>query len=104
MYLLSLSAGGWMLFLQSLFLRFIRHGWFASPAVGMFNALSIYTVVTVLFYRIFILEGRDEEIFDRYINKWENNPHKKRDLFFTSFVAAAPYISMLTMRLVIPHA
>jgi hypothetical protein len=101
MYLLSLSAGGWILFLQSLLLRFIRHGWFASKAVAMFNALSIYTVITVLFYQIFIQQERDQKIFDKYINKWENNPNKKRDLFIASFVAAAPYLSMLCIKLFI---
>ena len=98
MYLLSLSAAGWILFLQSLFFRFIRHGWFTNQAVGMFNALTIYTAITILFYRTFIMEGRDQIIFDRYINKWESNPNKKRDLFITSFIAAAPYLSMLAMR------
>lgn len=64
----------------------------------MFNALTIYTAITILFYRTFIMEGRDQIIFDRYINKWESNPNKKRDLFITSFIAAAPYLSMLAMR------
>src|SRR5689334_17060945 len=92
MYLLSLSAGGWILFLQSVFIRFIRHGWYSSQGVAMLGALSIYTFITYLFYHIFIVEGRDQVIFDRYINKWENNPNKKRDLIITSFIAAAPYL------------
>ena len=103
MYLLSLSAGGWILFLQSVFLRFIRHGWYSSQAIAMFGALSIYTFITYLFYHIFIVEGRDQIIFDRYINKWENNPNKRRDLIITSFIAAAPYLSMLTMRMLFHH-
>jgi len=65
--------------------------------------LTIYTAITILFYRTFIMEGRDQIIFDRYINKWESNPNKKRDLFITSFIAAAPYLSMLAMRVFLLH-
>jgi hypothetical protein len=99
MYLLSLSVGGWLLFLQSLFFRFVRNGWFSSPAIAMINALSIYTAIAFLFYHIFIVEERDQKIFDKYINAWHDNPHKKRDLFITSFVAAVPYLSMLCIKL-----
>ena len=99
--MLALSAGGWILFLQSLFVRFIRHGWFASHAVAMINALTIYTIITVFFYRIFIIEERDQKIFDRYINKWESNPNKKRDLFIASFIAVAPYLSMFSIKLLL---
>ena len=103
MYLLSISAGGWILFLQSIFLRFIRIGWFSSHAVAMFNALAIYTVITVLFYRIYITEGRDQKIFDKYINAWQTNPNQNRDLFIASFVAAVPYLSMICIRLFVNH-
>jgi hypothetical protein len=99
MYLLSLSAGGWLLFLQSLFFRFVRNGWFSSHMAAMINALAIYTAITLLFHRIFIVEERDQKIFDKYINKWHDNPNKKRDLFITSFVAAVPYLSMLCVKL-----
>jgi hypothetical protein len=99
MYLLSLSAGGWILFLQSIFFRFVRHGWFSSQVAAMFNALITYTVITILFHHLFIVEERDQKIFDKYINTWHDNPHKKRDLFITSFVAAVPYLSMLCIKL-----
>jgi hypothetical protein len=99
MYLLSLSAGGWLLFLQSLFVRFVRDTWFSSPVAAMINALSIYTAMAFLFYRIFIVEERDQKIFDKYINAWHGNPYKKRDLIITSFVAAAPYVSMVCIKL-----
>ena len=99
MYLLSISAGGWLLFVQSIFFRFIRNGWFSSHTAAMFNAMTIYAAITLLFHRIFIVEERDQKIFYKYINKWQNNPHKKRDLFITSFVAAVPYLSMLCIKL-----
>ncbi len=101
MYLLSISVGGWILFLQSIFFRFVRNGWFSSHLAAMINALAVYTVITVLFYRTFIVEERDQKIFDKYINKWQNNPHKKRDLFLTSFVAAVPYFSILCVKLIL---
>jgi len=66
---------------------------------AMLNALTIYAAITLLFHRIYIIEERDQKIFDKYINKWENNPHKKRDLFITSFAAAVPYLSMLCIKL-----
>ena len=77
MYLLSLSIGGWMLCLQSIFFRFVRNGWFSSHMAAMMSALTIYTVITFLFYRIFIVEERDQKIFDKYINTWQNNPTRK---------------------------
>jgi hypothetical protein len=99
MYLLSLSAGGWILLLQSIFFRFVRNGWFSSHMAAMINALTTFTIITVLFYRIFIVEERDQKIFDKYISSWNNNPNKKRDLFIASFVAAVPYLSMLCIKL-----
>jgi hypothetical protein len=66
---------------------------------AMFNALITYTVITILFHHLFIVEERDQKIFDKYINTWHDNPHKKRDLFITSFVAAVPYLSMLCIKL-----
>jgi len=104
MYLLSLSAGGWILFFQSLFFHFIRHGWYSVPAFAMFNALGIYTLITALFYRIFILEERDQKIFDKHISAWEQNPNKKRDLFITSFIAAVPYVAMIGVKIFIRHS
>jgi len=65
----------------------------------MINALAIYSAIAFLFYRIYIIEERDQKIFDKYINAWQDNPHKKRDLFITSFVSAMPYLSMLCIKL-----
>jgi hypothetical protein len=100
-YLLSLSAGGWLLLLQSILLRFVRHGWFSSHMAAMFSALTIYTAITLFFYNVFILEERDQKIFDKYIHAWNDNPNKKRDLFVTSFVAVAPYLFMVCIKLIL---
>ena len=99
MYLFSLSAGGWILLLQSIFFRFIRNGWFSSHAAAMFTALCIYTTITYFFYHTFIVQERDQKIFDKHINRWNDNPNKKRDLFIASFIAAVPYMSMMAIKL-----
>jgi hypothetical protein len=103
MYLLALSAGGWILFLQQLFLRFVRLEWFADHGAAMLNALTIYAAITFIFYRKFIQEEKDQKIFDKYVNRWNDNPNKKRDLLLASFIAAVPYISMVFMRLFLPR-
>jgi hypothetical protein len=100
-YLLSLAVGGWLLFLQLVLLRFVRHGWFSNPTAAMFSALTIYTAVTLFFYNAFIVEERDQKIFDKHINSWNDNPNKKRDLFVTSFVAVAPYLFMVCIKLIL---
>jgi hypothetical protein len=99
MYLLALSAGGWILFLQQLFLRFVRVAWFSSHAAAMLNALAIYTAITWIFYRIFIVEEKDQQIFEKYVSKWDNNPNKKRDLLVISLVAALPYLLMTGIKI-----
>jgi hypothetical protein len=103
MYLLALSAGGWILFLQQIFLRFVRMEWFASHAGAMINALSVYTGITVIFYRVFIQEEKDQQIFDKYVERWNKNPNKKRDLLIASLIVAVPYISMVMMKVFLPR-
>lgn len=103
MYLLALSAGGWILFLQQVFLRYVRVVWFASPEAAMINALSVYLGITFIFHRIFIVNGKDQQIFDKYVNTWNENPNKKRDLFLALFFAAVPYISMVFVKMFLPR-
>src|SRR5258708_35690836 len=64
MYLLALSAGGWLLFLQTLFLRYVKGAWFSSHSGAMVSALTIYVGIAVLFYRIFIVDEKDQKIVD----------------------------------------
>lgn len=103
MYLLALSAGGWILFLQQLFLRFVRLEWFASHEGAMINALSVYAGITFIFYRVFIQEEKDQKIFDKYVSRWNENPNKRRDLALASLFAAVPYISMVFMKFFMPR-
>lgn len=99
MYLLALSAGGWILFLQLMYLRFIKNVWFSSHPLAMFYALAVYTSITILFYRIFIVNEHDQKIFSKFESAWNNNPNKKRDLLIVSFIAALPYLAMMGMKL-----
>jgi hypothetical protein len=65
--------------------------------------LAVYTAITLLFHRIFIVNERDQKIFNKYVDSWQNNPNKKRDLFIASFVAAVPYLSMIAIKIFLPH-
>src|SRR5689334_3771136 len=98
MYLLALSVGGWLLFLQTLFLRFVQNAWFSSHSGAMVSALTIYIGIAVLFYRIFIVEAKDQKIVDKYINSWHKNPNKKRDSLLALVIASAPYIAMMCIK------
>jgi len=103
MYLLALSAGGWLLFLQQLFLRYVRIAWFSSQAGAMINALTIYAGITFIFYRVFIQHEKDQKIYNKYFNAWNENPNKRRDLLLTSFVAAVPYVLMICVKILLPR-
>lgn len=103
MYLLSLSAGGWILFLQSIFLRFVKNAWFTSQGDAMLFALTVYTAITFLFYRIFIVNEHDQRIYNKYAESWCDNPNKRRDLVIAMFVAVVPYILMLIIKITFTH-
>lgn len=103
MYLLALSAGGWLLFLQQMFLRFVRVEWFASHEGAMINALAIYGAITFLFYRIFILDGKDQKIYYKHESTFQENPNKKRDLVIIALIASLPYIAMIIMKVYMPR-
>lgn len=99
MYLLAISAGGWVLLLQTVYLKFFRFAWFSSHPVAMFFALTVYGTLTFMFHRIFIVKEYDQRIFSKYESQWNNNPNKKRDLLLVSFIAALPYLALITIKL-----
>ena len=103
MYLLALSAGGWILFLQLLFLRFVKNTWFSSHPGAMLYALTVYTVITVIFHHIFIKKELDQKILAKYARSWNYNPNKRRDLLIAFFVAAVPYMSILSIKILFPR-
>jgi len=103
MYLLALSVGGWVLCLQSLFLRFVKGAWFSSHAGAAIFAFTVYILIAVLFYRIFIIDEMDQKIVDKYASAWHNNQNKRRDSFIAVFIAAVPYIAMISLKMFFPR-
>lgn len=102
MYIVSFSAGGWVLFTQALFLRLVRHAWFSSQSMAMSFALFVYLCTALVFYRIFIINNYDEKIYNKYEASWTNNPNKLRGLLCSVFVAIAPYILILSLKFLFP--
>jgi hypothetical protein len=104
MYLICLSAGGWVLLLQAGFLRLVRNAWFSSQEGALLFAITVYMVIGLLFYRIFIVNEYDQKIFDKHSNSWANNPNKKRDLLISVLVAAVPYILLFSLKMIFPRS
>lgn len=103
MYLLCLSAGGWVLLLQTSFLRFVRRVWFTSHPNAMLFSITIYLIFGLLFHYIFIVKEHDQKIFDKYAQDWDRNPNKKRDLLLSVLVTVAPYLIMASLKLFFPR-
>lgn len=103
LYVLALSVGGWILLLQSCFLRFVRNAWFTSHPGAMLYALVVYAAITWGLYRILIVNEGDQKIWEKYADAWHHNPNKKRDLMFAFLAAAAPYILMMLVKVLFPR-
>jgi len=103
MYLFSLSIGGWILFLEALYLRVIRHSWFSSKSGSVMFAASVYLLIALFFNYIFIVNESDRKIFGKYEEAWERNPNKKRDLLISVFVIVAPYLFFASLALFFPR-
>src|SRR3979409_1717107 len=74
MYLFSFFAGGWILFLEAIYLRLIRHSWFSSKPGATVFAAAVYLLMALLINHIFIVKERDRKIFGKYEEKWDRNP------------------------------
>jgi hypothetical protein len=103
MYLLSFSTGGWILFLQAMYLRTVKHSWFTSKNGAMLFAISVYLLTALLFHRIFIVNERDQQILSKYETAWNNNPNKRRDLLLSMMFIAVPYLLIISMSLLFPR-
>jgi hypothetical protein len=103
MYILSLSAGGWILFLQAAYLRLILNSWFSSQPGAMFFAISVYLIIGLAFYHIFIVNKRDEKILNKFEHLRLNDTNKKRDLLLSLFVAIVPYVLMVSLKVFFPR-
>jgi hypothetical protein len=96
MYLFSLGLGGWLLLLETLYLHLIRHSWFPSQGVSAIFATSLYALTTVLFYYIFIVKDRDQQIFGKYEELANQNPKRKGHLIISVSILVMPYIALLS--------
>jgi hypothetical protein len=103
MYLFSLSAGGWMLFLEAVYLRIYKHSWFSSKPGAILFAAAVYLLTALIFHHIFIVNERDRKIFGKYEEKWDRNPNKKRDLLISVFVIVVPYIFLVSLAKIFPR-
>lgn len=103
MCILALSAGGWILFLQASYLRFVRQVWFSSSSNAMMFAMTVYLLITGIFHQIFIVKEYDQEIFNKFSRTWARNPNKKRDLILCLLVAAVPYVLLISLKVFFPR-
>jgi len=103
MYLFSLSVGGWILFLEATYLRMIRHSWFSSKPGTILFAGTVYILTALVLNHIFIVNERDRKIFGKYVEEWNGNPRKKRDLLISLFVIVVPYLFLVSLAIFFPR-
>ena len=103
LYLFSLSVGGWILLMETVYLRMIRHSWFSSKPGATLFAGVVYLLTALIFNHIFIVNERDRKIFGKYEEEWGRNPKKKRDLLISVFVIMAPYALLVSLALFFPR-
>jgi hypothetical protein len=103
MYLFSLSAGGWILFLEAVYLRMIRHSWFTSKPGATLFAAAVYLLTALIFHHIYIVKERDQKILGKYAERWDRNPKKNRDLLISVFVIVIPYLFLGSLALFFPR-
>jgi hypothetical protein len=103
MYLFSIGSGGWLLLLESIYLHFIKHTRFVSPAQSMIFATSINTLTAFFFHYIFIVRDRDLRIFGRYEEVFLQNPKKKLHFILSLGVLAMPYLVLSSFAIIFPR-
>ncbi len=103
MYLVALSAGGWILLLEAAYLRIISHSWFSSRPGATLFAATVYTLTALIFHHIFIVNERDLKIHGKYEEQWDRNPKKKRDLIISVFVIIVPYLFLVSLAIFFPR-
>ena len=103
MFLFSLGSGGWLLLMESVYLKFIKHTRFSSPMQSMVFASSIYFLTAAMFHYIFIVKDRDQKIFYRYEGVADQNPKQKRHLWISFFVLALPYLVLASFAIIFPR-
>jgi hypothetical protein len=103
MYLFSLFTGGWILFLEAVYLRTVRHSWFSSKPGATLFAAAVYLLTALILHHIFIVNEHDRKIYGKYEEKWDRNPSKKRDLMITVLAMLTPYLFLISLAKVFPR-
>lgn len=101
-YLFSLGLGGWLLLLQGLYVRLIKHSRFASGLQSTFFAVSIYLLLALLFNYIFIVKDRDQKILGKFEDRAGENPKRKMHFAISICVLALPYLVPLYIAVFVP--
>ena len=103
MYLFALGSGGWLLLFESIYLHFIKHTRFNSPAQSTVFAGSIYLLTAFFFHYIFIVRDRDLRIFGRYESQFGKNPRRKQHLMLSIGILALPYVILAGLAITFPR-
>ena len=103
MYLFSLSAGGWVLLLEAVYLRMVRHSWFTTKPGATIFAAVVYLLTALIINHIFIVNERDRKIYGKYEEAWDRNPSKRRDLLISLFVIVVPYLFLASLSILYPR-
>jgi hypothetical protein len=103
MYLFSLFTGGWILFLETVYLRMYRHSWFSSKPGASIFAASVYLLTALVLNHIFIVNERDRKIYGKFEEKWDRNPNKKRDLLISVLAIMVPYVFLVSLAIFFPR-
>jgi hypothetical protein len=103
MYLFSIGSGGWLLLMESIYLKFIKHTRFTSPMQSMIFASSIYILTAALFHYIFIVKDRDQKIYGKYEVLAGQHPRQRRHFLISVLVLAFPYLVLAAFALIFPR-
>lgn len=103
MYLFSLGLGGWLLLLQTSYLRLIMHHRFSSRGESAIFAFSIYMLTAAMSNYIFIIKHRDLKILDKYEDIAGQNPKRKAHFLISLGILVMPYLILFGFAVVFPR-
>jgi hypothetical protein len=85
------------------YLHLIKHSRFSSPAQSTIFAGSIYLLAAFFFHYIFIVRDRDQKIFGRYEQVFEQNPKRKQHFLVSIGVLLLPYALLVATAICFPR-
>jgi hypothetical protein len=102
MYLFALGLGGWLLFLQALYLH-ANHSRFSSRGESTLFAAAIFMLTGLLSHYIFIVKERDMEIFGKYEALSGVAPKRKMHFLISLSILLLPYLALLFFAIFYPR-